>query len=143
MLFFFFKWIHIIAVISWMAGVLYGYRLLVNLVETKDSADNQELLGRMAHKLYRFITMPALGVSWLAGFAMVFALPSIASGKWFLTKLVFVIFLTLATVHAKKLLVKIETSTTNLPSSKKLRLLNEVPTILMIIIVGLVVFKPF
>jgi len=142
MLYFTLKTLHIIAVISWMAGVLYMYRLLVNITDNLDSEDNKKLLFGMARRLYRIITVPALMVTWVAGFAIVFTNPSLIGG-WFHVKFLFVIFLTVATIYSKRLLIKFENNDKNLPSSKKLRLLNEVPTLLMIVIVVLVVFKPF
>ncbi len=136
------KWLHIVAVISWMAGILYLYRLLIYLVENIDNPDNQKLLQIMANRLYRYITMPAMGITWIAGFGIVIASPGVIAG-WFHVKFLMVLFLTFSTIYSKRILGRIERRETNLPTSKKLRVLNEVPTLLMFIIVGLVIFKPF
>jgi protoporphyrinogen IX oxidase len=125
-----------------MAGILYLYRLLIYLIENFDNEENQKLLLVMAHRLYRYITMPAMGITWIAGFGIVLSNPGLIGG-WFHVKFLMVLFLTISTIYAKKILKRIEGRETNLPTSKKLRVLNEVPTLLMLIIVGLAVFKPF
>lgn len=144
-----FKWLHIVAVISWMAGVLYLYRLFVYHSENLGKKDIHELLCTMEHRLMKYITRPAMIVTWIAGLAMIYVTPSIASGKWFPIKFFLVLALTFSSEKGGAFVRKfkkygLESNASELlPTSKKFRILNEVPTILMIIIVALVVFKPF
>lgn len=140
----FFLWLHIIAVISWMAGVLYLYRLLINHREHGvTSRDNHELLKGMEYRLYRYITMPAMGVAILAGIGMIYLNPALFKSGWFHAKLTTAILLTVATVWCKPLMRRAAADPSTLPSSKTLRILNEIPTIFMLIIVWMVIFKPF
>ena len=149
MLFLTFKWLHIVAVISWMAGVLYLYRLFVYHSENLGRKETHDLLSVMEMRLMKYITRPAMIVTWIAGLAMVFTLPSIAAGGWFGLKFVLVLALTFSSekggAYVKKFAkYAMEPNAAELlPSSKKFRVLNEVPTILMIVIVALVIFKPF
>lgn len=97
----------------------------------------------------KYITRPAMIVTWIAGLAMVFVLPSIAKGGWFGVKFILVFALTFASEKAGGYCRKFAKhglepeGSKALPSSKTFRYLNEVPTVLMLIIVALVIFKPF
>lgn len=143
MLYLFSKWLHFIAVISWMAGVLYLYRLFINHVEAGDSPDVHALLSKMEDRLYRYITRPAMTVSWLAGGGMVALNPNHLQSGWFHVKFACLLALTGTTLHAGRLRLRFASRSPGLPSSKRLRILNEVPTILMMIIVAMAVFRPF
>lgn len=136
------KWLHLVAVISWMCGVLYGYRLLVNLAENRSVATSKALLVKMSAKLYRIITMPAMGVTFIAGIGMLVLNPAIFQQKWIHMKLTLVLALLASTIVIKRLHRQLEGDGPG-PSSKKLRILNEVPTILMMVIVALAVFRPW
>jgi len=137
-------WIHILAVISWMAGILYLYRILIYHAERgQKSRDNHELLSVMARKLYRFITVPAMIVTWVAGLCMIALQPALANQGWFHVKFFAVVLLTGATQYAGRLARKFAASEPGLPAGKRLRILNEVPTLLMIIITAMVIFKPW
>ncbi len=140
----FWKWLHIVAVISWMAGILYLYRLLIYHSErgTKDHSIH-ELLSLMEHRLYRYITIPAMLVAAFAGLFMVALVPDLGRTGWFGSKFALVLILMLATFYAGKLQRDAAIDASRLPNSKTLRFLNEVPTLLMLAIVALVVFKPF
>jgi protoporphyrinogen IX oxidase len=138
------KVIHLAAIISWMAGILYLYRILINMVDHKQEGANvHRVLFGMGERLYRFITMPAMGVTYIAGLALVAMDTSVFKGGYFHAKLLFVLFLTVSTVKAGKLLKASKENTDNLPSSKALRWMNEIPTVLMLIILVLIVIKPF
>ena len=137
------KWLHVVSVISWMAGILYLYRLLIYLAERGANADIKGLLVLMARRLFKYITVPAAAVSYIAGLGMVAVMPAIAKGHWFGLKFILVLGLTHYTVKAGLLIGRFEKGADNLPSSKRLRVLNEVPTVLMLVIVWLVLFKPF
>lgn len=139
-----FKWLHIIAVISWMAGILYLFRLFVNhATYAKTSPDNHNLLVLMEYRLFRYITVPAMVVAWLAGLAMIGVSPGLLSGQWLLWKLLFVFCLTGVTMYAGGLAVLYRDQSPLAPSALKMRYWNEVPTVIMMIIVWLVIFKPF
>lgn len=139
----FFKWLHLVAVISWMAGILYLYRLLIYEAERGAKPEIHELLIFMARRLYRIITIPAMVVAFVGGIGMLTLNPTLAQSGWLQLKLVCVIGLAFATRYAGTLIGRFEQRLPNLPTSKRLRLLNEVPTILMLIIVGMAVFRPF
>jgi putative membrane protein len=141
--YFFFKWLHFVAIISWMAGVLYLYRLLVNQSEHGHKPDNHALLDLMARRLYRYITVPAMVAAFVGGLGMISINHGIAATGWFQVKFVCVLALAAATIYAKRLVTRFGNKEANVPSSKRLRLYNEIPTILMLIIVGLAVFRPF
>ncbi len=140
----FWKWLHIVAVISWMAGILYLYRLLIYHSErgTKEHSVH-ELLSLMELRLYRYITIPAMIVAAFAGLFMVALVPDLGRAGWFGIKFALVLVLMLATFYAGKLQRDASIDPRRLPASRTLRLLNEVPTILMLAIVAFVVFKPF
>jgi putative membrane protein len=137
------KWLHIVAIVSWMAGILYLYRLLIYVAENLDNDAVHKQLILMARKLYTIITVPAMIVSVVLGFGILGVVPQYARTGWFAWKFIGVLGLIAATMHAGKLIGRFAEKAPNLPSSKQLRILNELPTVLMIIIVGLVVFKPF
>lgn len=140
----FFLWLHIVAVISWMAGILYLFRLFVYHKEKgEDDSRIHDLLGLMEFRLYRYITFPAMLVASFAGLSMLFLVPGHFLAKWIWLKLGFVVLLILSTLYAGKICRLFSKRNFTNFSGKKLRLLNEVPTILMLIIVALVVFKPF
>ena len=127
-----------------MAGVLYLFRLFVYHREKGfASRDNHELLKVMEWRLFRYITVPAMIITWLAGLAMVLINTGLIASKWLHAKFFFVLLLTYTTLYAKKLMKRLSELDPNSPSGRSFRILNEVPTLLMLIIVGLVIFKPF
>lgn len=133
-----------------MAGLLYLYRLFVYHAE-RGLADQKthELLSLMEWRLLTFITRPAMLVTWIAGLGMIFVNPAIAGGGWFGLKFILVLLMTFVSEKAGAYRKKFQKfaltdpSLENIPSGKFFRVLNEVPTILMLVIVALVVFKPF
>ena len=137
------KCLHIVAIISWLAGILYLYRLFIYHKEwgTK-SEDNHQMLSVMERRLLFFITHPAMGVAWVAGIAMIAQNPILMKQGWLHTKLLFVIILTALTIFAGRLHRKFKNKEAVVLSGKQLRLLNEVPTLIMVIVVGLVIFRP-
>ncbi len=135
------KWLHIIAVISWMAGLLYLPRLFVYHVETLSSEVKTEYEAAEV-KLLRRIMNPAMIVTWLSGIALIVAIVDVSSEKWIFVKLLLVLAMTAFHGMCGKWRKQLATGTCE-KSGKQFRFLNEVPTILMIAIVGFVVFKPF
>jgi len=97
----------------------------------------------MEDRLFRYITVPAMAMSWAAGLGILFTVPAFAVSTWLHAKLFFVIVLTVVTFKAGKMRKHFSVMNNPVPSGKNLRWLNELPTILMLIIVALVVFKPF
>ena len=136
--------LHVVAIISWMAGVLYHFRVLIYLVEKGgENAHTREVLETMAMRLYRFIVMPAMGVSYLAGISLLVKNPSLFSGGWLHAKLTAVLILTVWSVFGGRLMKRFFVELPDPSFSKRLRIYNEVPTVLMIAIVILVIVKPF
>jgi putative membrane protein len=136
-----FKSLHIIAVISWMAGLLYLPRLFVYHAENKEENLIHLLLSLMERRLYRYIMSPALVVSWVTGLSMMIVADWVTSG-WMHSKLFLVLLMTgfhFYLGYAHQALV----SGLSEKSSKYFRIINEVPTLLMIGIVILVVYKAF
>lgn len=143
MTYLFFKWLHFVAIISWMAGILYLFRLYVNHRERGHSDEAHNLLTGMEYRLYKYITIPAMVAAFIAGLTMVALNPEIAKGGWFHVKFLAVLGLAGATGYAGALRRRFAARDPNLPTSKTLRLMNELPTLLMMIIVALAVFRPF
>ena len=135
------KALHVIAVISWMAGMLYLPRLFVYHCETEVGSKQSETFKTMERRLLKVIINPAMIVTWLAGLYLVWA-GQWYSAPWFHAKLVLV--LALSGVHgAFSRWVKDFAADRNTRTQKFYRIINEVPTILMILIVILVIVKPF
>jgi len=139
----FFKWFHLIAVISWMAGILYLYRLLIYLAERGENPEIHSLLSLMATRLYRYITRPAMIAAYGGGIGMLVLSPGLLTFGWLHAKIACIFALTAATLYAGYLVRQSAQQVRFLPSSRTLRFLNEVPTLLMLIIVALAVFRPF
>lgn len=134
---------HVIAIISWMAGILYLYRLLVYAAERRhEHALVEDLLKTMTRRLWKAITLPAMILAWLAGLTMVHLNPSLFGTTWFLVKFVSVILLTASTVYAGICVGKVQRGEI-LPKGRAFRFLNEVPTLLMIVIVVMVIVRPW
>ena len=138
------KALHIIAVISWMAGMLYLPRLFVYHSNIKNSKETNNIFIMMEKRLLRFIMNPALILTWVFGGILVFHPLSIIdlTEIWFVIKIVFVVVM--SSIHGyfaycRKMLQKDNT----FYSQRFFKYLNEAPTILMIIIVIMVVVKPF
>ncbi len=136
------KSLHLIAIISWMAGLLYLPRIFVYHVENKQDQNISNTFKIMEKKLYYYIMMPAMIISWLFGLLLIFniGLDQLAS-KWLQIKLVLVLILTFYHFFLGVCLRSFSLDT-NTYSSKFYRIFNEVPTILLILIVFIVVFKP-
>lgn len=136
--------LHILAIISWMAGILYLYRLLINHVEHgRSNRAIHDVFCGMEDRLYRIITMPAMLVATLTGLTMIGANGALMQGGWLWVKLLSAVLLIVATGYSKSLMKRFAVFDGKVPTSRQLRLLNEVPTILMIIIVSMVILRPF
>ncbi|MAW17513.1 MAG: protoporphyrinogen oxidase HemJ [Candidatus Pelagibacter sp. TMED272] len=136
-----FKSLHIIAVISWMAGLLYLPRIFVYHAETTE-ASQSKVFKVMERKLYKYIMLPAMILSWLFGLLLIHSLGfQIFSELWVQIKIAAVLILTYYHFYLGRLLHLFATDS-NSKSSKFFRIINEIPTILLIVIVFVVVFKP-
>lgn len=134
------KSIHVIAVMSWMAGLLYLPRLFVYHTQAEIGSDKSETFKIMEYKLLKIIMNPAMIASWVFGFWAAY-LQNQFLDSWFHLKLGFVIALTVFHMMLGKWR-KDFAADKNIKSEKFYRIINEVPTALMIIIVILVIVKP-
>ena len=136
-----FKSLHLIFVISWMAGLLYLPRIFVYHSEAKHELQT-EIFKVMEKKLYNYIMMPAMILSWTFGVLLIHSLGfSVLMELWMQIKILSVLILTHYHFYLNKHL-KLFALNTNKKSSKFFRIINEIPTILLIVIVFVVVFKP-
>ena len=137
-----FKSLHLIAVVSWMAGLLYLPRIFVYHVENIEKKESIEIFKVMEKKLYFYIMYPAMVLSWIFGLILIFIIgfPSL-SFLWLKLKLLFVVLLTIYHFYLGKCLNELKEDTNN-KTSKFFRIINELPTILLILIVFIVIFKP-
>ena len=137
-----FKSLHLIAVISWMAGLLYLPRIFVYHAENINKEEICTVFKTMERKLYNYIMMPAMILSWLFGLILISHIGFEAlSTKWLQIKLVLVILLSIYHFYLGSFLLSFSQNN-NTKSSKFFRWLNEFPTLLLIIIVFIVIFKP-
>ena len=137
-----FKSLHLIAVISWMAGLLYLPRIFVYHAENSSDANISEIFKTMERKLYFYIMTPAMALSWLFGLLLIHSIGFQQLGQtWMLLKLLFVIILTLYHFYLGMLLRQFNTGN-NKHTHKFYRYINEIPTILLILIIFVVIFKP-
>lgn len=135
------KALHIIAIISWMAGLLYLPRLFVYHAKAEKGSELSETLKVMERKLLRFIMNPAMMVAWIAGLLTGYLQGQLMDG-WFHGKLLLVVLLTIIHMMFAKYRRELADDRSN-HSEKYFRIINEVPTVLMILIVVLVILKPF
>ena len=137
-----FKSLHLIAVISWMAGLLYLPRIFVYHVENINDYNSKKIFKIMEKKLYFSIMMPSMILSWIFGLILISIIGfDILSTTWIQLKLMFVILLSFYHFYLGHFLSKLK-SAQNTKTSRFFRIINEVPTILLILIVFIVVFKP-
>jgi putative membrane protein len=137
----FFKSLHLIAVISWMAGLLYLPRIFVYHSEASHESQKQ-VFKIMERKLYNYIMMPAMLLSWLFGVLLIYSLGfDIFKEFWMQIKIVSVLILTHYHFMLGRYLQDFTTDN-NRKSSRFFRIINEVPTIILIVVVFVVVFKP-
>ena len=137
-----FKSLHLIAVISWMAGLLYLPRIFVYHVENYKKKETTEIFETMERKLYFYIMRPAMLISWLFGILLIYQIGFESFSQfWLQLKIFFVIILTVYHEYLGKCLTSLRDGS-NSKSSRFFRIINEIPTILLILIVFIVIFKP-
>ncbi len=139
----FIKALHIISVISWMAVLFYLPRLFVYHVENKDNKEFVKVVKVMEYKLHKFIGIPAFWGTIITGILMLALNPDIfKTGLWIHIKVTLALLLVAYYIHLAVLRKKLEQDQYD-KSGKFFRMYNEVPTIIMILIVFLVILKPF
>ena len=137
-----FKSLHLIAVISWMAGLLYLPRIFVYHVENINNQNSTNIFKTMEKKLYFYIMIPAMILSWIFGLILISIIGfDVLSTTWIQLKLMFVVLLTFYLFYLGQCLKNFAFEQNN-KTSKFFRIINEIPTILLILIVFIVVFKP-
>ena len=137
-----FKSLHLIAVISWMAGLLYLPRIFVYHVENKEKKEVTDIFELMEKKLFFYIMYPAMISSWIFGLILIYLSGiEIFSQLWMQLKIILIISLSVYNDFLGKCLVSLRNNT-NTKTSKYFRIINEIPTLILIIIVFLVIFKP-
>jgi protoporphyrinogen IX oxidase len=141
MLYLWLKALHVIAVIAWMAALLYLPRLMVYHCEAEPGSKQSETFKVMERRLLRFIANPAMIASWLFGIALMLENELFRAG-WMQAK--FALVLALSAVHGLNAKwIKEFAADRNRRPARFYRIMNEVPTLLMIGIVILVIVKPF
>ena len=135
------KALHIIAVISWMAGLLYLPRLFVYHTDAAPGSELSETLKVMENRLYRVIMNPAMMLAWLLGLYLAWNIYGF-SGAWLHAKLALVAILTGVHVFYGRS-VRAFAEDRNTRTGRQWRIWNEAPALLMILVVIIVVVKPF
>ena len=135
------KVLHVLAIISWMAGLLYLPRLFVYHAQTSPGSSQSETFKIMERRLYKAIMTPAMIVAWASG-ALLIWLGGFISDGWLHAKLGLVLILTASHIHMNQLRQTFDEDK-NKKSDRYFRVLNEIPTLLMIGIVIFVIVKPF
>jgi len=137
-----FKSLHLISVISWMAGLLYLPRIFVYHAENNFEVKISEVFKVMERKLYFYIMTPAMILSWLFGLLLIHSIGFEQLGQtWMLLKFIFVVILTFYHFYLGRILNQFRMDN-NQHSHKFFRYINEIPTILLILIILVVIFKP-
>ena len=137
-----FKSLHLISVISWMAGLLYLPRIFVYHAQNNSQPIISEVFKVMEKKLFFYIMTPAMILSWLFGLLLIHEIGFEQLGQiWMILKLVFVVLLTIYHFYLGSILNQFKLNL-NEHSHKFFRYINEIPTILLILIIFVVIFKP-
>ena len=136
------KSLHLIAVISWMAGLLYLPRIFVYHVENFEKKQATDIFEIMEKRLYNYIMRPAMLFSWIFGIILIYLNGlDVLSNLWIQIKLALVIILSGYHEYLGKCLMSLK-NRTNTKTAKFYRYINEAPTILLILIVFIVIIKP-
>ena len=137
-----FKSLHLIAVISWMAGLLYLPRIFVYHAENNTEKNTSEIFKIMERRLMFYIMTPAMILSWFFGiFLILINGISITLNLWVQTKLFLVVLLTIYHLFLGYYLRKFALDE-NEKSAKFFRIVNEIPTVLLILIIFIIIYKP-
>ena len=140
-----FKSLHLIAVISWMAGLLYLPRIFVYHSEAVTNNQSEDLMSTfkiMERKLFNYIMNPAMIISWILGILLIYSLGIDSLSNFWLQLKLFLVFILTIYHFFLFLCIKRFDKNNNSYSPKFYRIINEIPTIILIIIVFTAVFKP-
>ena len=135
------KSFHLVAVISWMVGLLYLPRLFVYHNDTKYNTDLDQIFLLMENRLLKIIMMPAIILTYVLGFTLVYYNNYLITEYYFILKILFVLFLTIFHLYLSRLYKSFEKGY-RIKTTIFYKKINEIPTILMIIIILLVIVKP-
>ena len=136
------KSLHLIAAISWMAGLLYLPRIFVYHVENYDKKDTTDIFEIMERRLYNYIMIPAMIFSWIFGIALIYLNGiDVLFNLWIQIKLALVIILSAYNDYLGKCLKNLK-NRTNTKTAKFYRYINEIPTVLLILIIFVIIIKP-
>ena len=136
------KSLHLISVISWMAGLLYLPRIFVYHVDNYEKKETTDIFEIMEKRLYNYIMRPAMLFSWIFGIILIYLNGlDVLFNLWMQIKLALVIILSVYHEYLGKCLWSLK-NRTNTKTAKFFRYINEVPTILLILIVFVVIIKP-
>ena len=133
------KILHIISFVSWFAGLFYLPRLFVYHVENITNKEMGHVFQKMEYKLLKVIMNPAMILTWVFGLALIH---HVGFALWLILKIVLVVLLSIFHMYLGKIRKNLENNYRDY-SSKYLRIINEVPTVILILIVVLAVIKPF
>ena len=135
-----FKSLHLIAVVSWMAGLLYLPRIFVYHVENKEKKIVTDVFEVMERRLFFYIMRPAMIFTWIFGLILIYSNGiEIFSQLWMQIKIILVILLSAYNDYLGRCLANLKNSTST-KSAKFFRVINEIPTLILIIVVFLAIF---
>ena len=135
------KALHVISVIAWMAGLLYLPRLFVYHADTEPGSEASETFKKMERRLYRIIMLPAMTATW--GFGLTLAwLTAVWTDSWFIVKFALVLAMSAFNDFCGRWVREFAADERKRPA-RFYRFINEVPTLAMIVIVILVIVRPF
>ena len=140
----YYNWIlafHVMSFMSWMAMLFYQPRLYVYHREHADNDGFVEVVKIQEYKLYKYIGLPAMWATIVSGGALIYLVPDMLDSKWLIVKLIFAAIMIAYSFSLEFIRVKL-IDDPHYKSGKFFRFYNEVPTLLMIVIVIMVVLKP-
>jgi len=140
----YYNWIlafHVMSFMSWMAMLFYQPRLYVYHREHADNDGFVEVVKIQEYKLYKYIGLPAMWATIISGSVMIYMIPSFLDTKWFIVKLIFALLMIAYSFSLEVIRIRLANDP-YYKSGKFFRFYNEVPTLLMIVIVIMVVLKP-
>jgi protoporphyrinogen IX oxidase len=136
------KGFHVISVIAWMAGLLYLPRLFVYHTGVEAGSETSETFKIMERRLLRVIMNPAMIATWIFGLTLIVLTPGWMEQGWLHAKLLLVVLMTVAHMAMARWR-RAFAEDRNTHTHKYFRVMNEVPTLMMVVIVFLVILKPF
>ncbi len=140
--FYLFKTVHVIAVISWIASIMYLLRIFVYHSRPNLSQDTYQIFSVMEKRVIKYIMNFSMITVYISGISIAYVFGFVALGHWFYIKMLAVLVLTL--IHFFSIHLKNEfQEKRSVRSTKFYRILNEIPTLLMIVAVSMVIMKPF